>query len=239
MRVFVLTGAGLSAESGIATFSDAPDALWARYDPMRLATPEAFAADPALVHRFYSHRRARVLQASPNAAHRALARLQAGLRHRGGDAVLCTQNVDDLLERGGAGAVMHMHGSLLEGRCMRCAAVSPWSEPMDAASLCPACGAAGRMRPNVVWFGEMPLFLDEIAAGIRASDLFVAIGTSGTVYPAAGFVDLARNAGVPTAEINLVPSDRAGAFDAVRLGPATEMVPAWVADVLEHGADPA
>ena len=235
MRVFVLTGAGLSAESGIKTFRDAPDALWARYDPMQLATPEAFAADPALVHRFYSERRARLAGVAPNAAHQALARLQAGLRARGGEAFLCTQNVDDLLERAGADPVVHMHGSLLEGRCVRCDAVVTWRGAMDTASPCPACGATGGMRPNVVWFGEMPMHMDAIAATMEAADLFVAIGTSGTVYPAAGFVDLAREAGVATMEINLERSDRAGMFDRVRLGRATETVPAWVEEVLRDG----
>ena len=238
MRVFVLTGAGLSAESGIKTFRDAPDALWARYDPMQLATPEAFAADPDLVHRFYSDRRAKLRDVAPNAAHWALARLQAGLRTRGGEAFLCTQNVDDLLERAGADPVTHMHGSLIEGRCVRCGAVSPWREAMNTGSACPACGAVGGMRPNVVWFGEMPMHMDAIAAAIEDADLFVAIGTSGTVYPAAGFVDAAREAGVPTMEINLQRSDRAGAFDQVMLGPATEVVPAWVDEVLQGRVAP-
>lgn len=232
MRVFVLTGAGLSAESGIKTFRDAPDALWARYDPMQLATPEAFAADPALVHRFYSDRRERVQEVEPNAAHVALARLQAGLRARGGEAFLCTQNVDDLLERGGAEPVVHMHGSLLEGQCVRCGAVSAWRGRMDGQSACPVCAAVGGMRPNVVWFGEMPMHMDAIAAEIAGSDLFVAIGTSGTVYPAAGFVDMAREAGALAMEINLQRSERAGAFDAVVLGPATETVPGWVEGLL-------
>ena len=234
-RVFVLTGAGLSAESGIKTFRDAPDApdaLWARYDPMQLATPKAFAADPALVHRFYSERRARLAEVEPNAAHRALARLQAGLRARGGEAFLCTQNVDDLLERAGADPVVHMHGSLIEGRCVRCGVVSPWRGAMDAGSVCPACDAAGGMRPNVVWFGEMPMHMDAIGAAVGAADLFVAIGTSGTVYPAAGLVDLARDNAVATMEVNLQRSDRAGAFDRVLLGRATEVVPGWVDEVL-------
>ena len=232
MRVFVLTGAGLSAESGIKTFRDAPDALWARYDPMQLATPEAFAADPALVHRFYGDRRARVQEVAPNAAHVALARLQAGLRARGGEAFLCTQNVDDLLERGGAEPVVHMHGSLLEGRCVRCGAVSAWRGAMDTGSACPVCAVVGGMRPNVVWFGEMPTHMDAIAAAIAGSDLFVAIGTSGTVYPAAGFVDMAREAGILTMEINLQRSERAGAFDKVVLGAATATVPMWVEEML-------
>lgn len=232
MRVFVLTGAGLSAESGIKTFRDAPDALWAQYDPIQLATPEAFAADPDLVHRFYSDRRARVQDVAPNAAHQALARLQSGLRARGGQAYLCTQNVDDLMERAGADPVIHMHGSLLAGRCERCGTVSPWRGAMDTASVCPACQAAGGMRPDVVWFGEMPMHMDETAAEITAADLFVAIGTSGTVYPAAGFVDMARDAGVLTMEINLQRSERAGAFDGVVLGAATETVPVWVEELL-------
>ena len=232
MRVFVLTGAGLSAESGLATFRDSSDALWTRYDPMKLATPEAFAADPALVHEFYDVRRAAVQRAEPNAAHRALARLQSGLRAKGGEAVLCTQNVDDLLERAGAAAVIHMHGSLLEARCLACAAVTRWTDPMGVGAQCPTCGAAGRMRPNVVWFGEVPLHQDELAEALRRSDMFVAIGTSGTVYPAAGFVDLARDAGVMTVEMNLEASARAGVFDTVVPGPATQTVPAWVAALL-------
>ncbi len=229
MGLFVLTGAGLSAESGLATFRDSRDALWAQYDPMTLATPDAFARDPALVHEFYDMRRAGVLRAEPNAAHRALARLQAA---RGAEVTLCTQNVDDLLERAGCTAVTHMHGSLLEARCLACDAVVPWLDGLGLEACCPACGVRGRMRPQVVWFGEMPLHLELIADAIRRAELFVAIGTSGTVYPAAGFVDLAREADVRTMELNLVASERAGAFDVVRLGPATETVPEWVAEVL-------
>ena len=232
MRVFVLTGAGLSAESGLATFRDSADALWSRFDPMRLATPEAFAADPVLVHDFYDVRRAAVQRAEPNAAHRALARLQAGLLGKGGEAVLCTQNVDDLLERAGAGPVVHIHGRLLEGRCVACARAVRWTGAMGVGARCPNCGAIGRMRPNVVWFGEMPLHLDDMAAALRRSDVFVAIGTSGTVYPAAGFVDLAREAGVVTIEMNLEAPTRPGVFDKVVLGPATETVPAWVATLV-------
>lgn len=236
MRIFVLTGAGLSAESGIRTFRDKQDGLWAQYDPMTLATPEAFAADPVLVHRFYDMRRARVQAVAPNAAHHALAQLQTGLRDRGSEAVLCTQNVDDLLERAGAPDVMHMHGSLLQARCLACHAVTEWRAPMGPGAVCPACGALGRMRPDVVWFGERPQHLDAIADEMARADLFVAIGTSGTVYPAAGFVDMARDAGVPTMELNLERSARTGAFDRVVLGPATETVPAWVTDVLDHRA---
>lgn len=232
MRLFVLTGAGLSAESGIPTFRDAQQGLWARYDPMQLATPEAFQADPDLVHRFYSDRRAAAQTAQPNPAHTALARLQHGLHALGGHATLCTQNVDDLLERAGADPVLHMHGSLLDGRCLACGATSHWPGPMDTTSACPACSTIGRMRPAIVWFGEMPLHLDEIETAIAEADLFVAIGTSGAVYPAAGFVDMARAAGVPTMEINLAASERTGAFDLVVQGKASEAVPRWVDELL-------
>jgi NAD-dependent deacetylase len=227
-----LTGAGLSAESGLATFRDAKNGLWARYDPMTLATPEAFAANPALVHEFYDVRREGVQQVEPNGAHHALARLQTGLRARGDEAILCTQNVDDLLERAGAPDVMHMHGSLLQARCVACRAILRWLGPMGVSAVCPACEVPGRLRPHVVWFGERPLHLETIDVEMNRATLFVAIGTSGTVYPAAGFVDMAQAAGVPTMELNLEPSARAGAFDGVILGPASETVPAWVDSVL-------
>ena len=237
MRIFVLTGAGLSAESGIPTFRDAQTGIWAQYDPMQLASPQAFARDPGLVHAFYSDRRAAVHDAAPNPAHHALARLQRELRARGGDAILCTQNVDDLLERAGAAHVIHMHGSLMQGRCLACDTVVHWPGPMDPASVCPAC-AATRMRPHVVWFDEVPLHLDAITAHIAGADQFAAIGTSGTVYPAAGLVDLAREAGIPATEINLAASDRAGAFDRVILGRASEAVPSWVDRLLSAPPPP-
>ena len=234
MRIFVLTGAGLSAESGLGTFRGAPDALWRRHRPEELATPEAFARDPALVHEFYDMRRRALLGAEPNEAHRALARLQAGLHARGNALVLCTQNVDDLHERAGATDVIHMHGQLLEARCTRCRAVSSWRGNMGMDAVCPACGATGGLRPNVVWFGEMPMHMARITEALARADLFVAIGTSGSVYPAAGFVGKAREAGVPTCEINLEPSDSARMFDDRRYGAATEVVPAWVSDILSR-----
>jgi NAD-dependent deacetylase len=225
-RVFVLTGAGVSAESGLGTFRDA-GGIWARFDPMKLATPEAFAADPALVHAFYNARRRNLVAAAPNAAHAALARLAAGVR-----LFLCTQNIDDLHERAGSPQVHHMHGELLKARCLACAAVLPWREDLDTATPCPACGRAGALRPDVVWFGETPYGLAAIDDALAAADLFAAIGTSGAVYPAAGYVAEARARGLRTVEVNLEPSDTARAFDLRRYGPATVEVPRLVDDLL-------
>lgn len=230
MRAFVLTGAGVSAESGLGTFRD-PGGLWERHDPRRLATPEAFAADPALVHRFYDWRRRTALAAAPNAAHAALARLERGLAARGGALYLCTQNVDDLHERGGSARVHHLHGSLFRASCLACGAVSDWHGDMGVEARCPACAAA-RLRPDIVWFGEVPRGLDAVAADLRAADLFVAVGTSGAVYPAAGFVAEARGCGIPTLEINRDAADNAGLFDDAVYGLATEAVPAWVGRLL-------
>jgi NAD-dependent deacetylase len=230
MNIFVLTGAGVSAESGLGTFRD-KGGLWSRFDPMKLATPEAFARNPAEVHAFYNMRRRNLVAAQPNAAHHALARLEAGLAKRGGQLVLCTQNIDDLHERAGSGAVIHMHGELLKARCAACQTIVPWRDDLDVADTCRSCGRAGSLRPDVVWFGETPMHMEGIYAALAEADLFVAIGTSGSVYPAAGFVDAARSAGVQTCEINLEPSDTAGRFDSSRYGPATEQVPQWVDDV--------
>lgn len=231
-RVFVLTGAGLSAESGLATFRNAPNALWSRYRPEELATPEAFAADPAAVHAFYNARRQAIQGVEPNAAHRAIARLGEGLRAQGGALFVCTQNVDDLHERAGSAEVVHMHGQLLQVRCTRCQAVQSWRDSLSTQTTCPACGAVGGMRPNVVWFGEVPLHMERITEELESATLFVAIGTSGSVYPAAGFVAEARARQVPTCELNLEPSDQASKFDSARYGLATQVVPAWVDDVL-------
>ncbi|KMO37165.1 NAD-dependent deacetylase [Methylobacterium tarhaniae] len=231
MNVFVLTGAGISAESGLGTFRD-PGGLWHRFDPMRLATPEAFADEPEEVHAFYNLRRQGVRETVPNAAHAALARLEAGLQARGGRLFLCTQNVDDLHERAGSRAVTHMHGELLRARCTACGESRPWADDLSVDTACPACGRRGGMRPDVVWFGEVPLHLDAIARALDAADLFVAIGTSGAVFPAAGFVARARGAGIPTHEVNLAPSDTAGLFEAATYGPATRAVPGFVDDLL-------
>ncbi|MFC4171479.1 NAD-dependent deacylase [Microvirga sp. GCM10011540] len=231
MKVFILTGAGISAESGLGTFRD-KEGLWARFDPMKLATPEAFERDPEKDLAFYNMRRQNLLAASPNAAHRALARLEAGLKERGGSLFLCTQNIDDLHERAGSQEVTHMHGELLKVRCIACEAVTSWQDDVDVDTPCPSCRRTGVLRPHVVWFGEMPLFMEAIYGALLEADLFVAIGTSGSVYPAAGFVAEARAAGIRTCEINLEPSDNARLFDESRFGPASVTVPEWVERLL-------
>jgi NAD-dependent deacetylase len=233
MRIFALTGAGVSAESGLGTFRDKDGTgIWARFDPMKLATPEAFARDPDAVHAFYNARRHNLLSAAPNAAHFALARLEAALEARGDRLTLVTQNIDDLHERAGSRRVVHMHGELLKARCSFCGYASPWSDDLSRASLCPDCGRAEAMRPHVVWFGEIPFEMETIAETLAEADLFVAIGTSGAVYPAAGFVAMARRRGVATCELNLDPSDNADLFDERRYGRAGEVVPAWVEEML-------
>ncbi len=233
LHIFVLTGAGVSAESGLGTFRDkSGTGLWARFDPMKLATPQAFARTPEAVHEFYNFRRRNLLTAKPNAAHIALSRLQGEMQARGGKVTLVTQNIDDLHERGGAEDVVHMHGELLKARCAACGALRLQREDLTIAHGCEACGRAGTMRPHVVWFGETPLFMEEIHAALTTADLFVAIGTSGAVYPAAGFVSLARRLGVRCCEINLEPSDNAAEFDERHYGAASETVPAWVATLL-------
>jgi NAD-dependent deacetylase len=235
MIVFALTGAGISAESGLGTFRDASDGLWTRFDPKVLATPEAYARDPEKVHAFYNLRRRHVLAAEPNAAHRALARLERGLAERGGRLFLCTQNIDDLHERAGSSGIVHMHGELMKARCLACGFVGRWSSDMGTEAACPACKGVGCLRPHVVWFGEMPLEMDRIMAALSDADLFVAIGTSGSVYPAAGFVATAMEQGIRTCELNLDPSDQARLFDARRYGRASETVPQWVDEILATG----
>lgn len=231
MKIFVLTGAGISAESGLGTFRD-KDGVWTQYDLNEVATPEGFARNPALVRAFYNARRENLSGAVPNAAHEALARLEAGLPARGGELFLCTQNVDDLHERAGSQRVVHMHGELAVSRCHACQATWPDTAPLTAEIVCVACGRDGAARPHIVWFGEIPLYMEEIEDALSEADLFVSIGTSGSVYPAAGFVEMARAMGVPTCEINLEPSANAYVFDEKLYGPATEAVPAWVERVL-------
>jgi NAD-dependent deacetylase len=232
VRLFVLTGAGVSAESGLGTFRD-KGGIWARFDPMQLATPEAFARDPDRVHAFYNLRRRNLMAAAPNAAHAALARLA---RASGHELFLCTQNIDDLHERAGSPQVHHMHGELLKARCLGCGAVHPWTGDLGTTDPCPACGRPRGMRPDVVWFGEIPYGMDAIEAALAAAELFVAVGTSGAVYPAAGYVAEARALGIPTLELNLEPSDTAHVFDDARYGPATATVPAFVAGLLGQGS---
>ncbi|MCW1916471.1 NAD-dependent deacylase [Luteolibacter sp. GHJ8] len=226
MNIVVLTGAGISAESGVPTFRGA-DGLWEGHRVEEVATPEAFVRDPHLVHHFYNLRRAKLLDGTihPNPAHQALARLAASKEHR---LFLVTQNIDDLHERGGSPDVLHMHGELLKSRCTECGAVADCREDLGRASVCKACGHLDCLRPHVVWFGEMPFGLDEISVAISQADLFVAIGTSGNVYPAAGFVFLARQAGIKTLEINLEVSEGTRIFHESRRGRAGDLVPQWV-----------
>jgi NAD-dependent deacetylase len=226
-RILILTGAGISAESGLGTFRD-KDGLWTRYDLTEVATPEGFARNPRLVHDFYNARRANALDAAPNAAHAALARLEAA---RPGEVLIVTQNVDDLHERAGSRNVVHMHGELAGALCAACDHRWPAPRVMIHDAPCPACGAP-RTRPDIVWFGEIPYRMDDIAEALWQAELFVAIGTSGEVYPAAGFVEEARAAGAETLEINLEPSRMPGLFDRVIAGPASQTVPGWVAELL-------
>jgi NAD-dependent deacetylase len=226
-NIVILTGAGISAESGLATFRG-PDGLWEGHRVEDVATPEAFARDPALVHAFYDARRARLATVEPNAAHKALTRLDAEWP---GELLLVTQNVDDLHERAGSRRLLHMHGEVRKGWCLDCGERFPWDGPMAGGS-CPVCRAEGQVRPDIVWFGEMPYEMDRIEEALRRCDLFVSIGTSGAVYPAAGFVQTARYCGANTLEMNLEPSIGSMLFDESRIGKAGALVPAWVEEIL-------
>ena len=226
-HIVILTGAGISKESGLDTFRDA-DGIWAKVRLEDVATPEAFARDPATVHAFYNARRRGLLSdgVAPNAAHRALARLE---REAFGDVLLVTQNIDDLHERAGSRNLIHMHGELLRARCLDCDAVSDWREDMGPDSLCPACGSKGRLRVDVVWFGEMPYQMERIYEALGRCHLFISIGTSGSVYPAAGFVQEARMvARARTVELNLEPSEGSALFHECIHGAASDVVPAYV-----------
>jgi NAD-dependent protein deacetylase/lipoamidase len=229
-RIVVLTGAGISAESGLGTFRD-KDGLWTKFDLNDVATPQGFARNPVLVHDFYNARRRNLLSAEPNAAHLALAHLE---EEYSGDVCVVTQNVDDLHVRAGSKAVIAMHGQLLKARCSACANVGDWSGDMTLQTACAACGSLGTLRPHVVWFGEMPLHLDEIYAKLMRCDLFVSIGTSGNVYPASGFVMEALNAGAHTVELNLEPSEGESLFAETIYGPASRVVPAFVDTLLSR-----
>ena len=228
MRIVVLTGAGISAESGVPTFrapnsSEESDGLWCGHRVEAVATPEGFAADPALVQDFYNQRRRQLREVEPNAAHHALARLAASPH----EVLVITQNVDDLHDRAhataGVASPLHMHGELLKARHIRTGAVQAWSEDIPVKS---------ELRPHIVWFGEMPLEMERIDAALDVCDLFVSIGTSGNVYPAAGFVSAARTAGARTIELNLEPSLGQSLFHEAHYGPATQVVPAFVDGLL-------
>lgn len=226
-RIVILTGAGISAESGIDTFRSA-GGLWEQHRVEDVATPEGFARNPDLVLGFYDMRRAALANVAPNPAHMALARLEREFR---GDLLVVTQNVDDLHERGGFARVLHMHGELKSALCQSCETRTPWLATMLDRPACPVCRAP-TLRPDVVWFGEMPYQMGRIYQALETCDLFVSIGTSGAVYPAAGFVQEARAAGARTLELNLEPSEGSRLFHDTRHGPASQLVPVWVEEVL-------
>ncbi|HCK33161.1 MAG: NAD-dependent protein deacylase [Micavibrio sp.] len=223
--IVILTGAGISAESGVKTFRD-QNGLWENHRIEDVATPEAFARDPALVHNFYNMRRQQLLSddVKPNAAHKAIAALQ----NSHPDVFLVTQNIDNLHELGGSTQVHHMHGELLKSSCTACPAISDINEDLSTDMPCPGCGEIGTRRPHIVWFGEMPIDMDLIFEKLMNCDLFISIGTSGNVYPAAGFVQEARMSGAHTVELNLEPSQGASMFAEHHHGKATEIVPEYL-----------
>ncbi len=227
--IVILTGAGISKESGLDTFRDA-DGIWARHSLEDVATPQGFARDPDLVHAFYNARRHGLSEVVPNPAHAALARLERDWPNR---VLIVTQNIDDLHERAGSRDLLHMHGELTKVRCRACGAVTRWLGDLGIGDACTACAAVGTLRPHVVWFGEIPLHMEEIQSALDHCGLFLSIGTSGTVYPAAGFVSAVRARGrARTVELNLEPSDGASLFAETIHGPASSVVPAFVETLL-------
>jgi len=227
--IVILTGAGISAASGLDTFRD-KGGIWAQYDYREVATPQGFSRNPGKVHAFYNMRRRQALSVQPNAAHVALAWLEREWR---GDFLLVTQNVDGLHEAAGSQRLLHMHGQLNSALCRACGERTNWTADMDVSSACPVCGEVGRVRPDIVWFGEMPYHLDEIEDALAGADLFVSIGTSGTVYPAAGFAVEARRRGAMAVELNLEPtSPGTDLFSDSIEGPAEETVPLFVERLL-------
>ncbi len=239
-NIVLLTGAGVSAESGVPTFRTKggttywevyEDDLVPKYHRVEdVCTPEALAADPELVHRFYDLRRRALSGVLPNAAHEALARLDQAWP---GELLIVTQNVDDLHERAGSTRMLHMHGALKSALCAACGGRFDWADDLSPGTSCPAC-AAPRLRPDIVFFGEIPYHMDRIEAALAQADLFVSIGTSGAVYPAAGFVRMASAYGAATLELNLDRSEGSGWFDESRLGPAGQLVPQWVDEMLSR-----
>lgn len=226
--IVILTGAGVSAESGLATFR-AKDGLWEGHRVEDVACPDAFRRNPERVHRFYNARRSDLRKVTPNAAHLALARLQ---RDYPGSVTLITQNVDDLHERAGSTEVIHMHGELLRASCTRCRNAFDWHTDLGTSTPCPHCHREGGVRPDIVWFGEMPKHMEQIGQALETAGIFAAIGTSGQVYPAAGFVDLATACGAETLEINNAGTAISTRFDRHLIGPASAQVAAWVAEYL-------
>ncbi len=225
-KVVVLTGAGISAESGLSTFRD-NNGLWDNHRVEDVATPEAFDRDPDLVQRFYNQRRAALSTVAPNAAHQALAAAEGYFQ----EFLLVTQNVDDLHERAGSKNLLHMHGELLKKRCVQCHHIDAIQDDLLADASCENCERVGTLRPHIVWFGEMPLYMDDIMLALMQCDLFVSIGTSGAVYPAAGFVEIANQAGAHTIELNLEPSDQNNHFKQSIHGPASQVVVDYFNDI--------
>lgn len=229
-RVVVLTGAGISAESGISTFRSS-DGLWESHRVEDVATPEGFERDPQKVQAFYNARRLQLQQSDiqPNAAHKALAELESTL---GDNFLLVTQNIDNLHERAGSQRIIHMHGELLKVRCATSGQLIEWRDDVLETHRCHCCQFPSRLRPHVVWFGEMPLQMEEIYQALQQADLFIAIGTSGHVYPAAGFVHEASLHGARTVELNLEPSQNGNQFSHRQYGLASQIVPEYVRELL-------
>ena len=232
-NIVVLTGAGISKESGLDTFRDA-DGIWSKVSIEDVATPEAFQRNPQRVQEFYNSRRMQLINnnVTPNAAHIALAKLE---REWHGMVSIVTQNIDNLHELGGSENLIHMHGELLKVRCATCKIILSWQNDLNSETTCPSCSEMNTLRPHVVWFGEMPLDMDKIHQRLDECSLFISIGTSGNVYPAAGFVEEAISIGVRTIELNLEPSEGATLFAETRYGPATKLVPVFVDEILEEG----
>lgn len=233
-NIVILTGAGISRESGLETFRD-PDGIWANVDIEDVATPGAFRRNSALVHSFYNSRRRQLLSGTihPNAAHLGLAKLG---RSWEGNVMIVTQNIDDLHERAGSTDVLHIHGELRKARCAACATVTACDDDLDVQTRCPRCGASAAMRPHVVWFGEIPMHMDTVERALEQADLFLSIGTSGLVYPAAGLVEVAKSAGAHTVELNLESSANASVFDEAIYGPATRVVSQYIEELLAQAA---
>lgn len=230
--IVILTGAGISAESGIRTFR-ASDGMWENHNVDDVATPEAFERNPHLVHRFYNERRQQLLspEIGPNLSHYSLAELEEAFP---GNVLVVTQNIDDLHERAGSKNLLHMHGGLLNVRCKESGVIYPVEGDAQPEDLCPCCGASGNLRPDIVWFGELPMHMQQIYSALEACDLFVSIGTSGHVYPAAGFVEVANASGALTVELNLEPSRVESSFDQRIYGPASEVVPEFVNEIIRQ-----
>ena len=219
--IVVLTGAGISAESGLSTFR-LKDGLWDNHSIDDVATPQGFLQDPSLVHDFYNTRRRQLSTVAPNPAHLALASFEQTFP---GQFLLVTQNVDDLHQRAGSQNLIAMHGELLKACCVLCDAVHVIDSDITVASVCPECQRKGTLRPDIVWFGEMPKEMERIYDALSSCDLFVSIGTSGNVYPAAGFFQEAKLAGAQAIELNLDPGEHASGFDLSLYGPASQLVP--------------